>query len=156
MRIAGDTDDEELECPRCHAAMARREVEVLGPNVHVDVCPACRGMWFDGGELRRVLRDRRVGDRLEPMPEGGRRGAIACPRCGGPMDLRRAADLEVDLCPDCRGVWLDMGELGALEVISRQGPPRHQEGKPGALRDERSRRRREMSFYRFLRDFSRG
>ena len=72
------------------------------------------------------------------------------------MDLRRAAALEVDLCPDCHGVWLDMGELGALEVISRQGRPRQAGGGPGTLRDEEPRRRREMSFYRFLRDFPRG
>ncbi|HYG87572.1 MAG TPA: zf-TFIIB domain-containing protein [Azospirillum sp.] len=40
-----------LLCPNCQTGM--REVERNG--VHVDVCPQCRGVWLDRGELERLL-----------------------------------------------------------------------------------------------------
>lgn len=38
-------------CPECHSAM---EVKVRG-EVLIDVCPSCRGVWLDGGELEKIL-----------------------------------------------------------------------------------------------------
>lgn len=38
-----------------------------------------------------------------------------CPRCTGPQLMERDRDgITVDICPDCRGVWLDRGELEKL------------------------------------------
>lgn len=40
---------------------------------------------------------------------------LKCPRCGGadlvPMDR---AGIEIDVCPTCRGVWMDRGELDKM------------------------------------------
>lgn len=30
------------------------------------------------------------------------------------MDLEPAGDIEVDICTNCKGIWLDGGELDAL------------------------------------------
>lgn len=38
-----------------------------------------------------------------------------CPRCSGPELIERDREgITVDICPDCRGVWLDRGELEKL------------------------------------------
>lgn len=34
-----------------------------------------------------------------------------CPRCGNRLELSNAKKVEIDFCPNCRGVWLDRGEL---------------------------------------------
>ncbi len=40
-----------MRCPLCNVAM--REVRRRG--VKIDVCPECRGVWLDAGELERML-----------------------------------------------------------------------------------------------------
>lgn len=40
-----------MRCPLCGVPM--REVNRRG--VKIDVCPECRGVWLDGGELERLL-----------------------------------------------------------------------------------------------------
>ncbi len=37
-----------------------------------------------------------------------------CPRCHGPMKVATRMDVELDFCPQCRGIWLDGGELEKL------------------------------------------
>ena len=40
-----------MRCPLCDVSM--REVERRG--VRIDVCPECRGIWLDRGELEKLL-----------------------------------------------------------------------------------------------------
>ena len=44
---------------------------------------------------------------------------IVCPCCNSRMELRDRHGVEIDLCPRCRGVWLDKGELDSL--LERSG-----------------------------------
>ena len=40
------------------------------------------------------------------------------------MDLHRYREVQVDVCPICRGLWLDSGELNALVINHiRSRPP---------------------------------
>ena len=39
---------------------------------------------------------------------------MKCPKCGGDL-VEKEQGQEVDVCPDCNGMWLDNGEL---EMIS--------------------------------------
>lgn len=53
-----------LSCPRCHPP--RVMVKLQSPRdrkVVMDGCPACRGVWLDGGELR-AIRQKGVGAAL--------------------------------------------------------------------------------------------
>jgi Zn-finger nucleic acid-binding protein len=44
---------------------------------------------------------------------------MECPRDGSPLHTRkREGDVEVDECGMCRGLWLDKGELEALQQAS--------------------------------------
>ena len=56
---------------------------------------------------------------------------IQCPKCKVDLEPFSASGVQVDLCPDCSGVWLDRGELGKLygtwgmvEIEGAAGQPR--------------------------------
>ena len=36
---------------------------------------------------------------------------MKCPVCEGEMRITQRESIEIDYCPQCRGVWLDRGEL---------------------------------------------
>ena len=37
-----------------------------------------------------------------------------CPNCVTPLTLSERQGVELDYCPQCRGVWLDRGELDKI------------------------------------------
>jgi hypothetical protein len=37
-----------------------------------------------------------------------------CPKCGQELVTETCDSVEVDVCPSCKGVWLDAGELGTI------------------------------------------
>jgi len=37
-----------------------------------------------------------------------------CPKCGGALVEKKIVDVVVDECPDCKGIYLDAGELEML------------------------------------------
>lgn len=56
-----------------------------------------------------------------------------CPHCRVPLAITERQGIEVDYCPQCRGVWLDRGELDKIiERAARQfdAPPPPQPAPP--------------------------
>lgn len=104
-----------IDCPHCFVTMKQKEVEIFGPNVIIDFCPRCEGTWLDGGELKRLVGNKRLSDYLTKEIGTKSSSKLVCPRCSGLMDIEKADDVEVDVCLDCRGVWLDSGELKDLK-----------------------------------------
>jgi len=52
-----------------------------------------------------------------------------CPVCDAKLRAVEKHGVEVDICPDCKGVWLDRGELEKLiELVATDGPV--QQGAP--------------------------
>jgi len=45
-----------------------------------------------------------------PMPHP----IMACPNCQIPLVMSDRQGVEIDYCPQCRGVWLDRGELDKI------------------------------------------
>jgi Zn-finger nucleic acid-binding protein len=39
---------------------------------------------------------------------------MKCPVCNIPLTLSERQGIEIDFCPQCRGVWLDRGELDKI------------------------------------------
>lgn len=39
---------------------------------------------------------------------------LICPNCNVGMTQANRSGIEIDMCPQCRGVWLDRGELEKL------------------------------------------
>jgi Zn-finger nucleic acid-binding protein len=40
--------------------------------------------------------------------------AMPCPVCRVPLSMSDRQGVEIDYCPQCRGVWLDRGELDKI------------------------------------------
>ena len=45
---------------------------------------------------------------------------MLCPVCRVPLSMSDRQGIEIDYCPQCRGVWLDRGELD--KIIERSVP----------------------------------
>lgn len=48
---------------------------------------------------------------------------MKCPNCNVALTMADRNGIEIDYCPDCRGVWLDRGELDKIIERSVQQPP---------------------------------
>ena len=44
---------------------------------------------------------------------------MKCPSCDTELKMSERTGIEIDYCPQCRGVWLDKGELD--KIIERSG-----------------------------------
>ena len=96
-----------LICPKCLSDMAEVEHE----GVKVDVCPGCRGLWLDKGELAEL---RGAMEDLPAAPDSMGAGdhyleatTYICPRCSGSFDtfeFSEATGLYIDRCQDCQGI----------------------------------------------------
>ena len=56
--------------------------------------------------------------------------AMACPVCRVPLTMSERQGIEIDYCPQCRGVWLDRGELD--KIIERSAEPAPARAQPQA------------------------
>lgn len=49
---------------------------------------------------------------------------MQCPVCAVPLTMSERQNVEIDYCPQCRGVWLDRGELDKIiERAAREADP---------------------------------
>jgi Zn-finger nucleic acid-binding protein len=139
-----------IDCPRCWVETTRIEVEVLGPNIEIDECPKCHGIWLDPGELKRLLKDRKLTKYLTKDIGTQSKSQLVCPRCGSLMDIESAEDVDIDVCLNCKGVWLDAGELDDLKAKSEEGYKGDEMAKAEEKYEEfirKSRERRLMGFF---------
>lgn len=82
-------------------------------TTQMDICPDCKGGWFDGQELAAVL-----SCALEELdvPSDAEHTSCVCPKCFVPLarlDYPETS-VEVDVCDRCGGIWLDSGEFKAI------------------------------------------
>lgn len=47
---------------------------------------------------------------------------LHCAKCGQKMETTTLVGVEIEVCPDCGGVYLDAGELGKILDEQNQGP----------------------------------
>lgn len=106
--------DGKVPCPGCRTPMAVERSR----GVEIDRCVACRGIWFDAGELATSL-----GKPLPPVEPKGP-SSRGCPRCGTALGLAKMGRVEVDVCGTCTGVYLDAGELSRLTPVELPRPGR--------------------------------
>ncbi len=112
-----------MKCTACGNELK----QVVAGDVSVDVCEGgCGGMWFDHLELLKFD---------EPQERGGEalldthrtkelvideNAQRKCPRCTDKTMLHSfysvKRQVQVDQCPKCGGIWLDVGELATIRT----------------------------------------
>lgn len=129
-------------CIKCGATLRRLLVE----EVEVDDCPSCGGLWLDKGEIWQLSEGStqalealiaQLNKAAPSQPKGA--GApyreleisqppnaspldTPCPACDGKLALARFGPVQVELCTECDGLYLDRGELDkAVQVMRDRG-----------------------------------
>jgi len=102
-------------CPKCvDIPMSERR---LSDNMtKIDICPQCRGGWFDATELARSL-STAVED-LD-VPKSAEKSERSCPKCKIHLMkfLYPETNIEIDVCKSCHGIWLDRGEFRGINEL---------------------------------------
>lgn len=44
---------------------------------------------------------------------------MKCPKCGADLVERKFHAMVIDVCPECKGTWMDAGELEMLGYVKR-------------------------------------
>src|SRR4051812_6384942 len=116
-------------CPSCSIAMKGFPVG----GVELDRCTFCKGLWFDGGELSAVL-----GKKVAPALDKGVT-ARSCAECQVSMTPAQLGGLRVEVCTRCDGIFLDEGELVAINGGQRVTVAQQKQAAPmadGKVKDE--------------------
>ena len=44
---------------------------------------------------------------------------MKCPKCGADLEERVFHHVKIDVCPECKGTWMDAGELEMIGYVKR-------------------------------------
>lgn len=122
-----------IVCTHCATDMV--VVRRGGMGIEIDQCEACGGVWLDVGELDTLLAEVPIQD--QPADRKTLRKEVhvhtsesklgveyrKCPRCDDVMMRRNFGGISGVIIDECsiHGVYLDAGELEALETFIRLG-----------------------------------
>jgi len=126
-----------MKCPLCNANLVRTAYESLA----VHHCEACFGYLLGRHRVEavKIRREKSTEELKKEVASEGRPDTserIRCPYCRRKMHkeyVKKPADFNMDVCPDCDIVWFDGGELARLQLAY--------ENSPKGIDAERSRRR---------------
>ena len=89
-------------CPVCKGPFE----ETKRKGMMLDRCPPCTAIWYDAGQLTTELEVSR-----KIVLKGSRQTELKCPRCPNGIFLVETlypkTDVLIEICPDCRGTWLE-------------------------------------------------
>jgi Zn-finger nucleic acid-binding protein len=111
-----------MNCPRCKTLLKTDIVKDIHTEFEIDKCESCGGTWFDHGELSKV--DKIIEPvfwEIRKIPgEKEQLKALHCPSCNNSPLMQKAEHprdnkVILDYCPSCKGIWLDKGELEAIQ-----------------------------------------
>lgn len=112
-----EPDRPELFCPRDASPLAVRE---WGPS-WFGSCGRCHGVWIRPEELHRF--SQQLASPPASYPEGEievLEDTALCSCAGQPLMNRVVRDaVSIDVCPSCRAIWFDPGELQCLLAAQR-------------------------------------
>ena len=109
-------------CPRCNVQLTKTILNDFKTSIEVDYCNSCGGSWFENGELtilEKTIEPTFFEIRKIPKDEVQLK-ALKCPSCSlspylEKADHHRDKRVVFDYCPSCKGIWLDGGELDAIQ-----------------------------------------
>lgn len=115
----------QLKCPLHDCKMITVDLE----SVLIDYCPQCYGIWLDFGELERLYKKKLekthlFKDKLIKSADNRLEDSLTknCPVCNKQLVKKKnyTADIFIDICQICGGIWLDSGEFATLYLENRK------------------------------------
>ena len=68
-----------------------------------------------------LLKQMRANQDKERAAQERKAHFMKCPRCGADLKEETHDHVKIDICPECRGVWLDAGEMEILKHVQKSG-----------------------------------
>ena len=117
-----------MKCPICERILKAETYE----GIQLDFCPNDCGVWLDDKELTHVVKtqdesfDKNMIQKVLAktqkvgIPEHEHARIVKCIKCSTemtPTNYSFNSGIIVDHCPDDCGVWLDRGEIDALQIL---------------------------------------
>ena len=111
-----------MHCPKCTADKFNKYESMEG--IEVDFCSACRGIWFDKGELSLFVDSREDLPLKNSSAKLGSETKFNCPKCVESllieMPYLAGDDLMIDYCRSCLGIWLDEREVIKVRELAKK------------------------------------
>ena len=106
-----------MHCPKC-VKTSLKQYKVQKTDVVVDACARCKGVWFDEDELNEVLP---VASKDLQLPSDAKPTRMTCPKCRIPLEAFNYPQtyVKIDMCRECKGLWLYRSELKEIRVVRR-------------------------------------
>ncbi len=116
-------EESDFDCPVCDGPLTAGSIE----DTRVLFCEGCRGVLINGERFTAVVRKRRAaqsgpGEPPKPLDPEELQRKINCPVCHKRMDVHPyygPGNVVIDSCIRCHLVWLDHGEIAAIERAPR-------------------------------------
>lgn len=109
-----------MNCPVCQN-VEMNSISIDG--VQVNRCGNCGGHWLHHGELSQLANRE---EQIEPTVSPTQLSIRHCPDDDtllNEIEFQKESGLHVDVCPTCRGIWLDAYELS--QALTLLGRPQH-------------------------------
>ena len=115
-----------MYCPRCSSPLVKEIIDEVTVEFDVFGCPSCKGLWIvnlsDLAVAEKITEPRLIEFRHIPSSKEQMK-PLTCPACDNmqymnKVESSRDHKVIMDVCPSCQGVWLDKGELRAIQQES--------------------------------------
>lgn len=107
-------------CPRDFSALSPHEWR----TTKYLLCDTCHGVLVEPTEVKKLVRSGGQPPLQEPPDEPlFQDGSALCSCSGVPMNTVTREGVRVDVCPACRAIWFDGGELQRLIEAKRETSP---------------------------------
>lgn len=129
-----------MKCPYCSNQLR----SVVSNSVVVNVCPACRGIWFGSEQFADFVRRLSQSEEIAPQAvelfrhrevkrsfEAAEKDRF-CPQCGEKLktfNYSYDSNIFLDKCPGCGGIWADKGEAIGIAAYIKDNPRATEVGK---------------------------
>lgn len=116
-----------MKCLRCKTVdLVVKNHVGMNNKMEIDMCPTCQGTWLDSEELHKIddgffiNLEEIAFDAATPTVEDPE---LQCSRCDGSPGMKKVSPpghprLVIDICPSCKGFWLDNGEIEKMRKVS--------------------------------------
>ncbi len=111
-----------MNCPRCQTPLNHQVHQEINQQLEYLDCPSCKGMWMSKTTLNALekIHEAVVFEMPHINKNVDQLIGLKCPSCAPSILMKKAEHprdkrVIMDYCESCEGIWLDQGELEAIQ-----------------------------------------